>query len=517
MHVPPHDADAEAAAPVTHAGPAVPLRDLVEDPALGLSVAACPDRLDTQVRWAHVSELAAPAPYLFGGELLLTAGVDLPPDLDAYVAELAGAGVSALGFGVAPVHRTVPPALVTACERYGLPLVVVPEQTPFLAVSRTVAEALGRQHLDQLHGLAEAQGRLTEAALHTDRPLLAVVTAAARALGGWARLLDAEGAAGLASPGAPPLPARVRELARRLSERSGPRSATDHSQDSYVVLYPLDASHAGARVLVLGRGHAFTPADRGIMTVCVGLLGLLSRAERTAGDQGALAALLLLGEHADAMRPRTSALLDALLAGGGGGADVRALRARRVPAGPDSAPDASEIARILATSLFDADGDHLRGVVPAHVGQEHLETLRERTGWLGSLSRPVPPERLPAADAETRRLLDEALRTGTPVAVAVAGPGIGEVVDREAAREWAQRTLRPLRTGQDSGEPVPLAELLRVWLTHHGSWDRTAQATGLHRNSVRHRVQRIERLLDVDLADPGVRANLWLALTWSES
>jgi purine catabolism regulator len=42
--------------------------------------------------------------------------------------------------------------------------------------------------------------------------------------------------------------------------------------------------------------------------------------------------------------------------------------------------------------------------------------------------------------------------------------------------------------------------------------EHTARALGVHRNTVRQRIATAERLLDVDLADPDVSAELWLAL-----
>ncbi|NBH04208.1 PucR family transcriptional regulator, partial [Amycolatopsis sp. SID8362] len=102
-----------------------------------------PGALDAPVRWAHVSELQDPAPYLVGGELILTAGVNLPERIDRYVRGLRDAGVTALGFGLTPtVFETLPEPLRRACARHGLPLLVVPTRTPFLAVNRAVSVAL---------------------------------------------------------------------------------------------------------------------------------------------------------------------------------------------------------------------------------------------------------------------------------------------------------------------------------------------------------------------------------------
>jgi DNA-binding PucR family transcriptional regulator len=62
-----------------------------------------------------------------------------------------------------------------------------------------------------------------------------------------------------------------------------------------------------------------------------------------------------------------------------------------------------------------------------------------------------------------------------------------------------------------AGSPA-LVETLRTWLSLHGSWDRTAVALAVHRNTVRQRVSRCAALLGADLDDPDVRMELWFAL-----
>lgn len=74
------------------------------------------------------------------------------------------------------------------------------------------------------------------------------------------------------------------------------------------------------------------------------------------------------------------------------------------------------------------------------------------------------------------------------------------------ARRHAQALLAPL-----AGSP-PLLTTLHNWLSLHGSWDRTANALGIHRNTVRQRISRIATLLDTDLDDADVRMELWFAL-----
>ena len=72
------------------------LASLVQHSALKLTVRAGEDRLETPVRWAHVSELADPVPYMEGGELLLITALKLdaedPAAMRRYVKRLARAG-----------------------------------------------------------------------------------------------------------------------------------------------------------------------------------------------------------------------------------------------------------------------------------------------------------------------------------------------------------------------------------------------------------------------------------------
>lgn len=110
------------------------LASLVHHSALKLTVRAGEDRLDVPVRWAHVSELADPVPYMEGGELLLITALKLdaedPEAMRRYVKRLAGAGVVGLGFAVGVNYDEIPGALVEAARDEGLPLLEVPRRTP---------------------------------------------------------------------------------------------------------------------------------------------------------------------------------------------------------------------------------------------------------------------------------------------------------------------------------------------------------------------------------------------------
>ena len=62
-----------------------------------------------------------------------------------------------------------------------------------------------------------------------------------------------------------------------------------------------------------------------------------------------------------------------------------------------------------------------------------------------------------------------------------------------------------------AGLMIPV-ESLAAWLARHGQWDAAAADLGVHRHTLRYRMQRVEELLGRSLDDADLRAELWLAL-----
>src|SRR5699024_218704 len=94
------------------------------------------------VRWAYTTDLLEPARYLRGGELVLTGMMwhTRPEDSQTFVASVVSAGAVAIGAGTA--LGEVPPDLITACRDHDIPLVEVPTQTSFGAVTEEVLHSL---------------------------------------------------------------------------------------------------------------------------------------------------------------------------------------------------------------------------------------------------------------------------------------------------------------------------------------------------------------------------------------
>ncbi|WP_246422012.1 PucR family transcriptional regulator [Nocardiopsis mwathae] len=491
----------------------VPLRTVAERRDLDLRTVVGAPNDAPQVRWALVSELPDPVPYLRGAELLLTAGVNMstrPEDVRAYVAGLKRAGVAALGFGVTPVHDRLPPPLAEECRAQGLALLEVPRQTPFVAVSQAVGEALEELHVQDLRRLGEAHRALARAVTGA-APVERVVATLARALGCWTAL-----AAGwvIARAGdVPPLSDDVVDLVEKVRRPGGPRSAKARLGGDEVFLHAVGGPTGAGEVLVVGRPAPLDPTDRAVLGTAVALLGLLAHGRSPAvRTPGRIITRLLLD-------PEPGAELAALLADLAGDAEegvpadtFRVLRARwtgRRPAPPGAAP-----AAVAGTELVDAGEGELRAVL-ADLGdpeahRAELERLH-RAGWLAALSDPVAPAGLAGADRRAATLLTRAAAAGAPLLWPQGPDPLADAIDPERARAAARAILGPL--GADTEDARGLRATLRAWLAHHGSWDRTAAEVGSHRNSVRYRIGRIERDLGADLADPEQRMRLWFALT----
>ncbi|MFC5338422.1 PucR family transcriptional regulator [Leucobacter denitrificans] len=139
----------------------IELDTLLRDYELGLvAIAGVDDNTGARaVQWVHSSDLPDPTPFLTPRTVLLTTGVQFKSALgkntaEAYVSRLVRAGAAALGVGVGLRWDRIPPTLVEACEHLGLPLIRVPYDTPFIAITRAAARlieaAMHAQNIDRL-------------------------------------------------------------------------------------------------------------------------------------------------------------------------------------------------------------------------------------------------------------------------------------------------------------------------------------------------------------------------------
>ncbi|MGK5696303.1 helix-turn-helix domain-containing protein, partial [Streptomyces sp. URMC 128] len=270
--------------------------------------------------------------------------------------------------------------------------------------------------------------------------------------------------------------------------RPHPTSATDTVSGTHLAAYALGAG----RGFVLGvavPGRA--PGDHTIVSVAAVLLALLTGEQQSGTGAARSSALvrLLLGAAPEDVAP--------LL---GDGRRWVVVHARPDGEGVPDAVAASALGAALGSTLVDTAGDVVRVLVPAGRSPEPLP------GWTLGVSADVTPKDWPAADTQAARALARARATRVPLLRHGPRPALADLVPPGEAAAHARTLLAPV-----TAHPA-LPETLRTWLSLHGSWDRTAVALSVHRNTVRQRIARCEALLEADLDDPDVRMELWFAL-----
>jgi purine catabolism regulator len=116
---------------------------------LGLTLVSGQESAQGHVRWVHSTELPDPTPWLKGGELLLTTGIQLDGAKvqRELIERLADHDIAGLGFGTGFAHKRLPAALVTAARKRQFPLFEVPYELPFIAITeRAFAQLVNERY-----------------------------------------------------------------------------------------------------------------------------------------------------------------------------------------------------------------------------------------------------------------------------------------------------------------------------------------------------------------------------------
>ena len=518
------------------------LASLVHHSALKLTVRAGEDRLDVPVRWAHVSELADPVPYMEGGELLLITALKLdaedPQAMRRYVRRLAGAGVVGLGFAIGVNYEEIPEALVDAAGEEGLPLLEVPRSTPFLAISKAVSAAIAADQYRAVTAGFAAQRELTRQALNAGPEGL--LGALAAQIDGWAALYDASGAVVAAAPEwAGRRAARLTAEVERLRERPAPASSVvgGPENEDRVELHSLGTGKRPRDALAVGTAAALGTAERYALHSAIALLTLTTERSRSlhAAEQriGAAVLRMLLAGEPDHARAVAGDLYGGLL-----DAPFRMIVAESVsggdPLGTLTETVEAAAARSAEAVLVVPEGERLvvlvadgGAAVAACTGYASvLEGARavpeqgaaEEDDLVVGLSAPAGPIAAAAAYKQAEQALSVARRRGRVLVEhdQLAAGSVLPLLADDAVKAFADGLLRPLYEHDATGRGDLVASL-RAWLSRHGQWDAAAADLGVHRHTLRYRMRRVEEILGRSLDDPDVRMELWLALKATSS
>jgi len=126
------------------------LARLIEE--LGLELASGQEAARAHMRWVHSTELPDPTPWLRGGELLLTTGLQLKrARVQAqFVGRLVDHDIVGLGFGTGFAHEEIPEALLEAARERDFPVFEVPYELPFIAITERVFAQLVNERYELL-------------------------------------------------------------------------------------------------------------------------------------------------------------------------------------------------------------------------------------------------------------------------------------------------------------------------------------------------------------------------------
>ncbi|MDO5744491.1 MAG: PucR family transcriptional regulator ligand-binding domain-containing protein, partial [Micrococcaceae bacterium] len=147
---------------------AITLSKLLESRSLALkALTGISDVGHKPIEWAAVTEMRDPSPFLTGEEIVLTTGVrhNTIANQEAFVSTVHAAGALALGYGTGLSHRSVPAAVIRKATELGLPVFEVPYETPFVAITKLIADALNDDHLKRLEQLLQGHQQLASTLL----------------------------------------------------------------------------------------------------------------------------------------------------------------------------------------------------------------------------------------------------------------------------------------------------------------------------------------------------------------
>ncbi len=460
-----------------------------------------------RVAGAHSIEIERPTSWLAPEWVMLTAGVRLRGSARAQrelIAELDGAGATALGIGLDLVFKHPPRALLDEAERREFPVFTVPLRTPFREIVTQINRALLSAEMRTYQRLSSMQLYLVDALREAD-PRAVLVERLAELLDAAVLVLSPAGAVRLAAGDAP---------ADALWAVIGARPIALHEFEvggRPAVAAPVLGDHAEAREWLV------------VVARSVGSLGGLAKpAVQAAAPLLAATARLAQTEQSQS-RAIGSALLDGLLSANG---NLPELAARAEGFGIDLAIPARVV---VARGL---DGESFQGCLDA-LGGAHLVgrrdgdlvalvqcregELRDGLGRLAGpgaaigLGRPVhQPTAVPDSHRDARLAVGRIELGSATRLLAFEEFELGLLLLSEAP---AQRIGPKVHswTGPLREQPM-LWDAVVAYFEADLDVARAAQTLHLHPNSLRYRLTRVEKLLGRSLKQPSTIAALYIAM-----
>ncbi len=542
-------------------GDALTIRELVENSDLQLEVVAGRSGVDQIIEAVYIGDLDDPTPWMVQGSLLLTTGPRLEGDAQSgarLVRLLREHRMVGIGVAIMPHVREIPAVMLDAADECGLPLLRVPEGTPFRQITSYVFNALASRDMHRLRRSVALQKHLLETLLAEQTPS-GLVTRLGQLVEADMLLLDGSGGlAGGATPTGPAGQMLIKEAwaeYQRVLRAGVPRSVIVDVRGRPIAFREIRIHGRTEQVLM-----AIYPEDSLISEFADAALSFAQRL---------LEVELVTSQNAGMVRRRTRAgLLDMLLHSRGTPAELaerllyhgieprepwRMLALTALPTEPGTLEGGAAVDPGLAETVTDAflstvdhvleesevpfvsrsghgevlvlspleggdDADAARGflVEALTAVQARLRGVRVVAGVSASCSG---LDGLPRAVGQARLALRHGLAEGgTPV---MLFDELG--VRYKALDSLPDEVLRELRDGvagvlavADAEHGTELLLTLESYLAAAYSVSETAAVLYVHRNTLRKRLARIEALTDLDLGSSGGQAEAYLSVHAAE-
>lgn len=466
--------------------------------------------LDRQVTWTHTSDLPEPWQWVTAGDLLMTNGMSFPSvaaEQEHLLEELHRVDASALAIGEQMYCPRLTQRFTRASERLALPVLWIRYPMPFVAISRAIAEATlleQSQRLMRTARIYDALRRTTAGDVARSR----IADALTKELQCAVYVCDRVTGEAY-HPDGPHPSEDVKETVRAASQGTLAAGARSNITAGGVeVLVGEVPTHQQAVLAVVREGS-------------VALDGVLIQHAATVVALETSHTHLVLEHTRRAGAELTAQLIDGRIDQRGGrrqlqaaGLDPTSSMFVSVASGDEQRLRDLHVAlwrrRIPHVTAFRSGVAH--AVVPCT--DEAVDAIADSLGptvRIGASREMKTVGRSAESAREAAWALGTAQRTGDAVVrygTATSWVGVGGVDDAQA---MVERWLAPL-IEHDAAHRTGLVETLESFLAHQRSWQKTAAAMNVHRQTVLYRIHKVEELTGAQLSDTADLAQLWLAL-----
>ena len=501
---------------------AVTVKDLLGVPGMPLRLLAGEGRTGAPIRWVHSSELEDPTPWLQGGELILTTGMNVGATAAAqraYVHRLAEAGVAGLGFGLGFNHERTPKTLIAAAEQAGLPLFEVPYPVPFIAITEAIFTRILAEQVDTLQRAVDAEHVLTRAVME-GRGVEGIAASLAGVTGGWALLLDLHGLPLASTSRAATLRAdRIWEELKDSRPEGTSFSLTLVDRGHHIWVQPVGALGRIEAFLAVGKPEAPSHLDRIVAGHALSLFAIELAKSRAVAE----AQRRLQGDFLDQLARGDLSATDAHrgLARFGFAKDPQLVAIAIEGGDPDAVSHAAtdRLSRAGGGFLISAGADGVTVLAPGEDAPDLGQLGKELGEKVGADLRVGSGSPVGAGDvARSLREARYALQVCRLEGWGSAGfEQLGtyrlllSMTEPDALRAFADAMLAPL-DAYDRDHNGELAASLQAFLQHNARWETAAGQLYVHRHTLRYRMRKVEELTGRDLTSSFDRMEFWLAL-----